>query len=172
MTTPQTITSVGEGMAALANSQAVSLRPDLLASLDWYLRHDQRVSALVDMISPGFNPPVSIPPANGRITIAMVSNPRFMTLTGASGMGQMRVQVNCWARTPQVAAAVKEAVRHCLDGFKGLMGDHEINSAMLLDERSSEEPSPGMEQQMFYLRSVDVEFMYQETPADSVPLLI
>src|SRR3990172_3096780 len=126
-----------------------ALAKTICDSLVTYLRSDPRLAALIVTggWSPGFSPPVAIPAGKGRVTFAVVSNPRFMTLRGASGMANPNIQLGCWAHTYDLASEIFELVRHALDGYRGVMGNHFVGSAFVSNERDGSEPSPGLEQQ-------------------------
>jgi len=53
------------------------------------------------------------------------------TLT-TSGMQRSRVQLDCWATTPDLAKQLADAVRQALNGYQGLLTDGTLLQAGLL----------------------------------------
>lgn len=62
------------------------------------------------------------------ITYQKIDAGYFSTLTRSLSIARPRIQVNCWADTPDVAREVAQAVRASLDGY-----DANGVSAMILD---------------------------------------
>lgn len=53
------------------------------------------------------------------VVMTMVSDQEGMTMQGPDGLRRGRVQVDCYAPTYAAAAAVADAVRACLSGYRG-----------------------------------------------------
>ncbi len=65
--------------------------------------------------------PILLPqrPIYPAIVYRRISGPRLHHLTGSSGRGVARIQIDCWAKTYVAAQALAAAVRASLDGFTG-----------------------------------------------------
>lgn len=106
-----------------------------------------------------------------RITIDRISNPRTPCLTGATSLSTPRFQVDVIASTYSQSREVAEAVRNCLDGYRGLMGDVFVDGCTLEDERDFEDESPGLDEAATVGVSMDFIIHNQEDVPNNVPLL-
>jgi hypothetical protein len=69
---------------------------------------------------------------------------RFYHTLGASGLTEATIEIICRAKTDVAAAAVYEAVRDSVDGFRGLWNGRSIDSAFLTPHATgTEDPTEG-----------------------------
>lgn len=92
------------------------------------------------------------------LTFQRISGVRELTHDGPDGVPWMRLQVDTWATTYAAAKALAKAVRECLDGFSGHVGDEHIKLAQLLSERDLYETATAL-----YRVSLDFGVHYTES---------
>lgn len=73
-----------------------------------------------------------------------ISNLRFYSQSGPSGLARPRVQFACWSTTKLEAIRVANAVLAALDGFSGLMSTVEVGAAFNEGEGDYYDPVTGM----------------------------
>lgn len=111
------------------------------SSLRPYLAADLGVSGYVaDRIYPIQLPQAAALPA---VTYQRISTVPYHHLEGYSGLTASRLQIDCWAVTYADAKGLAEAVRLALDGFSGAMGEHTIESVLLLGHNDVPESPDG-----------------------------
>ena len=76
------------------------------------------------------------------ITYQRISTPRVHTHDSAGGTAHPRFQITCWDDDPKGCKVVADAVRGCLDGFKGTMGTNgaTVYSTLSDDENADYDP--------------------------------
>lgn len=90
-------------------------------ALNGFLRADAAVAALAgDRVYAGWLKSKAAFPA---VTYIRVSADREASLDGPLGRVDVRIQVDCWAKTYGQAKVLAEAVRRRLHGFRGVMVD-------------------------------------------------
>lgn len=117
-----------------------------------YLSNDAGVVAIVgDQVDgvPGIYP-MTAPASAGDppwVTYQELSRISWNHMLAISGLVRSRLEVDAWATTPLVADALAEAVRLAMDGFRGLMGDEELDvrSCFLEDAQDDYEPPQAAE---------------------------
>lgn len=106
-----------------------------------------------------------------RITIDRISNPRNPSLAGATTLAMPRLQVDVEAATYADAHAVAEALRNCLDGYRGMWAEVFVDSCLLEDERDFEDDSAGLDGAATFGVSLDFIIHHQEDVPNNVPIL-
>jgi hypothetical protein len=106
-----------------------------------------------------------------RITIDRISNPRTPCLTGATTLANPRIQVDVLASTYSESRDVAEALRNCLDGYRGMMAEVFVDSCLLDDERDFDDPSTGLDEAATVGVSMDFILHHQEDVPNNVPFL-
>lgn len=103
------------------------------------------------------------------ITYQVISFQHTDSLTGSSGLGTARIQVNCWARNVTGSSSgyatmlsLRDAVRDAMDGFSGTWDATNIDHAYILDEGDLFQPSAGVESDRTYGRHIDFEVWHTE----------
>jgi hypothetical protein len=91
------------------------VRPGLRA----YLLADSAISALVGSRMYPITPPQGQVLAH--IVYHMISGQGDRHMQGRSGLSRPRIQIDCWADTPDVAISLAGEVKERIDGFKGAM---------------------------------------------------
>jgi hypothetical protein len=76
------------------------------------------------------------------VTFFGVDTRQMHTLTEADGLPEVRVQVDSWWATAESAAEVAEAVRLCLDGYRGAMTPSVFVQALLMSDGGREDYEP------------------------------
>lgn len=94
----------------------------MLVDLRAYLL-DELENVIDDRVYPGEIPQGSSFPA---ITYNLISEQRLLTMQGPTSAVAKRMQIDAWATTFGAAWELAEAIRVALDGFRGTMGDTEI----------------------------------------------
>lgn len=94
---------------------------DLRPALRALLLADASVSALVGgaRVYAGLVPQGVTSPS---VVQNLISEGSDYHMAGSSGLGQARVQVDCWATTPDAAVALANAVMDLLSGYRGTVG--------------------------------------------------
>jgi hypothetical protein len=87
-------------------------------------------------VYPGSRPQGSALPA---IVLARVSGAPLYADDGEVGLGQARIQIDCWAATYGEAKTLARAVTACLSGFEGTVGDTVFQFIELDTERDLRE---------------------------------
>jgi hypothetical protein len=87
-------------------------------------------------VFPGSRPQGSALPA---IVLARVSGAPLYADDGEIGLGQDRIQIDCWAATYGEAKTLARAVTACLSGFEGPVGDTVFQFIELDTERDLRE---------------------------------
>ena len=64
-----------------------------------------------------------------------VTGMRVNDLGGPSGMAHPRFQIEAWAKTYSAAKALANAIRGCLNGYRGTSGTVRIGSFLIESER-------------------------------------
>jgi hypothetical protein len=111
------------------------------AALRSYLLQQAAVTTLVaDRVFPGrFEQPAAYP----AILVTRVASSRLVTHAGVSTLARVRLQLDLWALTYAGAHDLAEAVRKCLNGFRGSFPGSpatEVPGAFLLTEYDVVEP--------------------------------
>lgn len=113
---------------------------DLRPALFSYLTADSSIAALVGTRVY----PVKAPEDETRalIVYSRISGIGDHTLRGVGGLARPRLQIDCWAPTPDVAAQLARLVKARLDGFRGAIGTGDspsvsvaVRGMFLADER-------------------------------------
>lgn len=105
---------------------------------------DSAVSGLlVDRVYPGGLPQGGGFPA---VSISMVSGGGIPTIEGRGLTRTVRMQVDCWAETPDDADALAKAVRIALDGYIGPLDEDHAQAVLLANEQAFEEPEVDLHQ--------------------------
>ena len=98
-----------------------------------------------------------------KIVFTTISQGRAPNTSGASGVTNPRIQIDCWADSNAGAFALADAVRLALDGYRGTVASVVIRSCFLDSERKAiVEPRDGGEQRI-YGRSLDFNIWHLET---------
>lgn len=74
------------------------------------------------------------------ILYAKVTGERINDLSGPSGMAHPRFQIEAWAETYAAAKSLANAIRVCLNGYRGTSGTVRIGSFLIQSERDIYEP--------------------------------
>lgn len=74
------------------------------------------------------------------ILYAKVTGERINDLSGPSGMAHPRFQIEAWAETYAAAKTLANAIRVCLNGYRGIVGTVWIGSCLIQSERDIYEP--------------------------------
>lgn len=74
------------------------------------------------------------------ILYAKVTGERINDLSGPSGMAHPRFQIEAWAETYAAAKSLANAIRVCLNGYRGTSGTVWIGSFLIQSERDIYEP--------------------------------
>jgi hypothetical protein len=74
------------------------------------------------------------------ILYAKVTGERINDLSGPSGMAHPRFQIEAWAETYAAAKSLANAIRVCLNGYRGTSGAVQIGSFLIQSERDIYEP--------------------------------
>ena len=69
------------------------------------------------------------------ILYAKVTGERINDLSGPSGMAHPRFQIEAWAETYAAAKSLANAIRVCLNGYRGTSGTVRIGSFLIQSER-------------------------------------
>ena len=105
-----------------------------------YLAASTPITALVsDRIFPNAIPPAESFPC---ITFNRLSTEQPHHMTAAAGVQSARIQVDCWAKGRggySSAAAIAEAVRDRMDGYRGTMGTVTVKTTHLHEQRDDYE---------------------------------
>ena len=88
------------------------------------------------------------------------------TLTAIAGMAENRVQVDCYGATESEAYSLAEAVRLCLQMYRGTFGDADATAIVSPDgyRTGIDNPSKGGNQRRYWV-SRDFEISYREATA-------
>ena len=120
-----------------------------------YLSTDSGITALVSTrVYPLRMPQNATLPA---VTFTRISGPRSHALSGPTGCGMARIQIDAWATTYASAKAVIDTVRSALDGYSGTAGSETIKSSLLQTETDFYEPETNV-----YRVSQDYFIKYEE----------
>jgi len=95
------------------------------------------VKAITTRIYPSTLPQNPIYPL---ILYIRISGYRDYTLMGPSGMAHPRFQIEAWAETYAAAKSLANAIRVCLNGYRGTSGTVRIGSFLIQSERDIYEP--------------------------------
>jgi len=89
------------------------------AGVEAYLRANTRVAALVgDRITPGYvERGGTFPAIDYKVSIDHAT-----ILSGSAGYAEATIEINAWSTVFGESVAVMEAVRRCMQGFKGWAG--------------------------------------------------
>lgn len=103
------------------------------------------------------------------ITYITVTGDQQHDMSGASGLTNVRMQIDAWADIIADRVSVSEALRNALDGFTGNMGTENLNirSCFLADYSTLRETEPEGRGQPIYRASLDFSIWHVE----SVPTL-
>lgn len=135
-------------------------QPIVKSLIAWYLA-DEAIAALVEDRAYPVATVSGI--TDDCILIARISNPRIHTMShGATGLTHPRVDVNCWSLSYSGAATLCEVVLDRTDSFRGMMGGTFIGSCLVEDEADILEPSPDLNAQQWFGRSLDLRIMHNE----------
>lgn len=96
------------------------------------------------------------------LTYARISGRRDYHMTGASGVAEARLQVDCWAESYGAVKALADAVRLSLSGFRGTVNGVVLQSVFLDVERDAEEPALDAADFKLYRVSQDYMVRYEE----------
>ncbi len=92
------------------------------------------------------------------LTLQQISARRLITHSGMSPTRPgTRYQVDCWAKTPDEAESLSEAVGDAVGAFRGMWGTVPIGASLLDDERDDFDVSSGL-----YRRIVEILITYRE----------
>ena len=88
------------------------------------------------------------------------------TLTAIAGMAENRVQIDCYGATESEAYSLAEAVRLCLQMYRGSFGDADATAITSPDgyRTGIDNPSKGGNQRRYWV-SRDFEITYREATA-------
>lgn len=70
-----------------------------------------------------------------RISFFRVSTNREHHLLGSSGFAHASIQIDCWAERYSTAKDLGEAVRRCLDGYRGTSAGHYVSNCEIIQDR-------------------------------------
>ncbi len=88
------------------------------------MKADAAVAAIIHgRIHPATDPQQSPRP---KITFQRISTSRRYANDGPLNSPAARIQIDCWADTLLVAKTLSEKVRRSLDGFRGTLGEYEV----------------------------------------------
>jgi hypothetical protein len=65
-------------------------------------------------------------------------------MQGASGLARVRMQIDVWASTPDLAAPLANLVKERIDGYRGPMGAVPVQGVFFADEREDYQPDIDM----------------------------
>lgn len=74
------------------------------------------------------------------LTYQLISAPRELTHDGPSGVAWNRIQIDCWASTYLEAKQLATTVRRWLNGWRGRVGDEDVQLMQNLNSRDLYEP--------------------------------
>ena len=133
--------------------------------LETYLAADTAVAALVGTRIYAIDdvPQDRVAGARPYITHQRISSPKLVTMDGADGLANPRIQLNCVADTYLGAMTLADKVRLALDGYSGAMGSQTVQAAFVDDARALGEELPTGKEQGIYAVAVDVEIWWNET---------
>lgn len=102
------------------------------ADLRTFLLADSTVEGLVDTrIYPVQLPQKPVLPA---IRYSVISGFRTHSTPGTHGLARQRMQLDCYANTYSEAYTLAEAVRQCVDAYRGAAGSSTVQGAFLANE--------------------------------------
>ena len=101
-------------------------------AIRYILVNDATVKAITTRIYPSTLPQNPIYPL---ILYIRISGYRDYTLMGPSGMAHPRFQIEAWAETYAAAKSLANAIRVCLNGYRGTSGTVRIGSFLIQSER-------------------------------------
>ncbi len=103
------------------------------------------------------------------ITFNVTSEAHDHSMDGATGMANPRIQIDVWAEKISDRVITAEAIRTSMDGFRGDMGDDDLNirSCFLQDKTNFQEPTGEGKGKPVYRSSIDFSIWHVE----SVPTL-
>ena len=124
-------------------------------ALFYKLANDTAVKALVaSRVYPVLMPQdVTLP----CLTYQRISTPRLHTHDKAGGTAHPRFQITVWDDNPKDVATLANAVRTCLDGFKGTVSTVVIQAILSDDDNDGYDP----ESQIFW-RNLDFFIWHEE----------
>lgn len=100
---------------------------DIRVGLRAYLLDDAAIAAAIDSgasASPRYRIfPVRLPQGETRASIVFsrISGQGDHHMEGASGLAQVRMQIDCWAPTADAADSLARLVKERIDGYRGSM---------------------------------------------------
>lgn len=106
-----------------------------------------------------------------RVTVDRIGGPNTVALTGATTYTAARLQVDVVAGSYASAKAVRNALRNCLHGYRGWMGDVFVGSCRLEDEHDFSDASAGLDSAATDGISMDFILEHQEDVPNGVPNL-
>ena len=98
------------------------------------------------------------------LLVSRVAGEHGHHLDGGAGYCTARVQVDCYSTTYVAAAALAEAVRLKMQGYRGAMGTTTVSSVMLESDLDQSDPPTDASDSWLYRRILDFGILYQNTP--------
>lgn len=112
----------------------------MLSDLRTFLLADGTIAGLVaTRIYPSILPQSPTLPA---ITYSTVSASRQNTMDGPDGLPSKRIQIDAWSSSFAQAAALSNAIRVRIDGYRGAMGGSTIKGVFADTERQLYDSEP------------------------------
>jgi len=96
------------------------------------------------------------------IVYYIISDLEYHILTGAEGMSQARVQLECWADTYLAAHQMADTVRKALDGYQGYWETTIIKKCFLDNQTDSVYDDPEKHEDRIYGVLCDYSIMYDK----------
>ena len=129
------------------------------ASINTLLSANAAVTTIIgNRIYPVYMPTGTQFPA---LVIQRISTPRWNTLDNASDTPHARMTFTCWGPTLEQVIKLSYAVKSCIAGFVGTVGNTYIQQVLLIDERDSYLWQAGQMLGLFR-RDIDFEIAYEE----------
>lgn len=75
-------------------------------------------------------------------TYSLITARRGVTMNGADGLTQYRVQIDIWGKQKSDVVSGRDALRTLLHGYAGTMGSTVVHLAQMIDESSHFEAEP------------------------------
>lgn len=98
-----------------------------------------------------------------RIILRGISTIRTYTNQNEVGIAEKVVQVDCYAETPAKASDIFEEVRNVLSGYKGTIGESDIESTRIINEGTLDEPPENQSDVWVHRYTADFAMYYPQT---------
>ena len=127
-------------------------------ALSAYLLADAGLTALVEnRVNWNARPQAQASPS---VVLTRVGGTRDYTMSGASGLVESRIQIDCWGKSFGSSIGVSRAVTAALSGLQTTIGGIRLHGSFLESERQSYEQGSGGED--FHRVSLDFIIWHKE----------